>query len=327
MTKTASQMYQSGRAHAPRRLGEGLPLGHWYAGGSARIEIDPSGREWVVRDQVDPGREVRPSVDLLGQFIQLAAAPSRAIASFVKRFGSLELCAAHSLPLVFGAGTIVANPVWDSRAWMVSKNDPALYHHNPYTPGVSADDYCMSDRFAAEDESAQCERVDVWRGYAGAADAFIRLGAAINDGESGDRSDWDILGVDFDTMLHQPNQTLEAILNYWVELAGLRLGISLIQERSEPGVTLAPILTTTTLFAGIVSEIVASIAAPGRCTFCSECGTLYAPERKPNPSRRRFCPDCTARGAPEAHASRAYRARNKVKATETARRPTGGTDG
>ena len=49
---------------------------------------------------------------------------------------------------------------------------------------------------------------------------------------------------------------------------------------------------------------------------CSNCGSPYAPPRRPQRGRRNYCPGCQEKGVPKRDAAREYRAR-KRRNTET----------
>lgn len=310
-----AESYARAVAQAQARVGDGISVGNWYGGNPVELRAEEDG-DTYLQWGFDPAqqREVRPTDKLLLRFVNLADGTDEQIADFAHTFGPLGLCERHAFPLVERAGSIVVNPFWDQAEWERSEaaEEDVEYHHNPASPSVDYWDQCRAAEVQDDAGTHTKERTENWREYARLVRALIRLGMSINAGEDGDSEAWADLGIDKQTLLHSAAATFPSVLNHWIAAADLRLGVAL--ERDDPprsAWTLTPQLKTQTLFAGIVSEVMAAVAAPGRYAYCDQCGVLYAPSRKPNPSRRKFCPACVEDGWPGRWAARDYKARKK----------------
>src|SRR5688572_3885384 len=75
-------------------------LNHWSV--PAEVVEYEEGRMHIVAGE-NPERADRTR--LLRQFVGLAEATDARVAAFVRRFGALELCAAHSFPATHGQDT------------------------------------------------------------------------------------------------------------------------------------------------------------------------------------------------------------------------------
>lgn len=294
--------------HAEARVGLDLPVGSWP---SRRVELceDDEGQRWLLF-QAAPrtATEVRPSSNMLLKFVGLADAADEEIAAFAEANGELDLCIKHGLPLTNGAGVTVEQ-VYDYTTWQqqTDSGEQVPYHRHPASHEIDATRQCLPYVLS----SGNAESVESWRAYSRRVAALVRLAAQVNEGKAGDPNHWRDLGVDPETLIHPPLDTIGNFLNYWMRLANLRLGITLERSDEVQGRwTLAPRLNTSSLFAGLVSEVIRAVAAPGRYTYCAECGALFAPLPKANRgrSRRAFCPDCGVTAA-QKHAARDYRAR------------------
>jgi predicted RNA-binding Zn-ribbon protein involved in translation (DUF1610 family) len=93
-------------------------------------------------------------------------------------------------------------------------------------------------------------------------------------------------------------------LEYWKEAANINIGVTMMEAKVE--------IRTQSLFAGLVWQLINTFANSSGIAICAECGSSFAPGRKPSTATRHFCPNCGRKAAIKL-AVRDHRARQRQK--------------
>lgn len=228
-------------------------------------------------------------VDMLGEFARLDQdKDGGSILDFARRYGVLGLCE-HDLPR--GHNERVA---WGGRCRSTRRSDHARF------PGEPGEDYW--------------EPLDVWREWAARAGAILSVAANLAGGRPGVPADWDAIteagrywySENRPNSLRDEGEALAEQVDGWLGVSGAMLG-----ARWEPG---RGGLTATTRAEGLLGaiglQLLLTISGADGFATCAECGSLFAPTRRPVPGRRTFCTECGQLAA-RRQASRDYRRRQR----------------
>jgi hypothetical protein len=301
------------RAEIDSVAGQGIPVASWHAAPNATAFVDDeTGISWLSSGRHTEAPARRPSAKMLYDFANLRTSDEAGILAYARKWGTLDLCSEHAMPLSFGGPVVLARQSFDNETFAELVDQDIEFHNPGY--------------YLAADDARQCtlagaESFDAWRDYASMFAGVVRVNTAIAGGVEADPEAWAWMGVQAGGLatLHRQRQALGAYIRWLMEVAYLRLTVDWQPVPvGEP--TLRPSLTTRSLFAGLTSELVAAVAAPAKYAFCMECGLLYAPYRKT--AKRNFCPSCNDDGAPSRWAARDYYER-KRKAQLASENPSG----
>lgn len=165
------------------------------------------------------------------------------------------------------------------------------------------------------------EPLSVWRHWIARFAAAIRSGARIRFSKPPERCDWEVLHqleADEDDIFlircllqSDPVHFKKEEARFW-----LYSQIQRWAKFGEVSLTLdwdanAILITTRSLFAGLVVQLMAAMCSSNGLAVCSECGKTYSPTRKPVPGKRSYCRTCHKKGVPGRNATRAHRERQK----------------
>lgn len=126
--------------------------------------------------------------------------------------------------------------------------------------------------------------------------------------------------------LEGQRQALAAVLGAWLALGAVRPVLAWGQPgHDEPVVSLG----TTTLFGGLVLELLLAVGGQAGFAICAGCGSAYLPRRRPptgsfGAPRAAYCATCRARGLPQREAARRWREKHPDYYRERRRRPRAG---
>ena len=109
-------------------------------------------------------------------------------------------------------------------------------------------------------------------------------------------------------------RVLELVLGEWLRLGPVHPLFTWARSgsnRPEPVVTLG----VTTLFGGLILELLLAVSGKTGFAICSGCATAYIPHRRPpagayGAARATYCPTCRAKDEPQRAAERRWRARH-----------------
>jgi hypothetical protein len=109
------------------------------------------------------------------------------------------------------------------------------------------------------------------------------------------------------TALDGQRQALAAVVGAWLAIGAVRPAIVWGDPgREEPRITLG----VTTLFGGLVLELLLAICGQAGFAFCTACGLPYVPRRRLPAGRDPYCPSCHEDGKPQLAAAARWRAKN-----------------
>jgi hypothetical protein len=216
---------------------------------------------------------------MLDGFIRLRAGSDEEILKYARGFGVLELCT-HALPACHGQNC------------------------QPMS--------CGDGRY--------CEPTAVWRRHAEMMYTLLNAASQIHLDRIRSPIDWEpVIGL----FTHLRNAPLFKITGIRAERDKLAVALNILSEAA--GVRTVVRFQTATprmelsggfragcgLYGALVAQLMMACVASDGVDFCSNCGMPYAPDRRPNPARRRYCQQCRKVGVPARDAARAYRSRAK----------------
>ncbi len=260
---------------------------------------------------------VEPRQAVLDDFLGLAADPSDgAILDYVHKYGMLGLQPSDRGP---------AGMVFPNLPWVGEQVAPWIgYRH---APGILREPLRMWRRVIAEIAAVntiaghlrrdQVVERAAWEPLAGIIELPLGPDDAIGDTPCASAMDFPGLPVVpwipvSPTTLAGQREALAAVVGAWLALGAVRPAIAWGGPgQDEPVVTLG----VTTLFGGLVLELLLAVGGKAGFAICSGCGTAYVPHRRP-PSgsfgapRANYCPTCRARGLPQREAARRWRDKN-----------------
>ena len=301
----------------------------WVAYGAPHVTMEMvangqqiEGRPLVLDDDylVGDGPIVgvmEPRRVVLDDFLRLAADPSNeAILGYARRYGMLGLTPAERRP---GPDFVIPTV-----PWVGEQIAPSIgYRH---APGVLREPLGLWRRvlreiagmYAVAGQLRQDKMVNrtAWGPLAGIVQLPRSRGDPVQDSapQTGPESPTDAVPwiLVSPTTLEGQRQTLVAVEGAWLALGAVRPVIAWGEpKQDEPVVTLG----TTTLFGGLILELLLAIGGKVGFAICSGCGTAYVPHRRPptgdfGAPRANYCPTCRKRGLPKNEAARRWRARN-----------------
>jgi hypothetical protein len=189
------------------------------------------------------------------------------------------------------------------------------------------------------------EYCDVWRYFAGAMGALLRIAAKLYRGEPGSKGDWEIIHkiprllqeTAFESRLgslqpfphgdeknwlalahfagkaSQQNRALFShLMNTLPGLGGVRPWFSWSEASrsvARPGIT----YSGQSLLSQLVLQLCLRIAKVDSFLVCTHCQQTYSPVvRAPKAGQRNFCPDCRVAGVAKKYALRDFRHRQST---------------
>lgn len=251
---------------------------------------------------------------MLERFIGLADADALTIARYARRWGVLRLCE-HGLPETHTV-------------------DLGWYLHRPITGGRGPCPYVGSAEPGWWHESLQA-----WHSFARQAEAIVTLAVTLRSGSLGDAALWALLpdypfeiiephrpeattrvrtepprpeapeplvfGVNWQPDPTEPPETLDEgrriigrVVDQWLRWGQVRNRLH--WDTTEPVLTVQP----HGLFGAMAMQVASRVTGRAALAICHNCGSLYAPEKRPDPNRRNYCPECRRAGAPQRDAKR-----------------------
>lgn len=219
---------------------------------------------------------------VLDDFLALASADPEEILAFSARYGTLEICRTHGVPVTY----------------CHRHRQPARGSCYPYRP----------------------EPLLYWRYYAVHARAVVRVANELGGSRiSLSETDWALLcGEDLATFRRRreaserhgwrarwERETLVAReVQRWLDLGNVRPRF-VWREGTLPAVE----GVGEGLFGGIANHLAYAVLGGIGRAECVECGSIETPVIKPRSGQRFFCVECQRRGVPQKWAQRAYRQR------------------
>jgi len=251
----------------------------------SRIRLEGDRLFW---QPIEQWKTVKPISETFTDFLALAEEKEsdRDVLDYARKWGVLNLCREHSLP-------------------------------------VSHDNGCKA--FERRTDS-QGEPVSQWRRFARVAGAILNLSQDLTDGGIGKGTDWRViadfdrllpfsstaitlaeLGVFGSSPKRKATPTalkeaaLEAravvsdFVNQWVEFGNVRP--HMLWQTGEPTVQLAGGLYRGSLFGALAVHLL-ELAGRYVIANCSGCRKFYHPEIRPKSGQDRFCEQCRKQGVP-----------------------------
>jgi hypothetical protein len=275
---------------------------------------------------------VEPRRAVLDDFLRLAADPrDAAMLDYARQFGMLGLAPAERRP--------VSDFVIPTVPWVGEQLAPTLgYRH---APGILDEPLRLWRRvlgeiaavYAIGGQLRQDKLVDraAWAPLAGIVDLPRTAADGIEDVPSapiaalpaGPPVPWIPVNP---ASLEGQRQALAAVLGAWLALGAVRPVLAWGQPgHDEPVVSVG----ATTLFGGLVLELLLAVGGQAGFAICAGCGSAYLPRRRPptgsfGAPRAAYCATCRARGLPQREAARRWRARHPDYYRERRRRSRAG---
>lgn len=257
-------------------------------------------------------RLVEPGPGLLEGFVGLGSATNQEIRDFALAWGVLELCE-HGLP--------------------------RSHRPDPW-PAGSGPRGCRPIGWRDDAEGFQygmfVEPTPVWRRLAARMRAALLVAAAVREGEPIPADQWRLLAQAGHRYSAAPNPDpnaalvgVWAVVNDWQHYG--RVGTicySVDYAGAGPLTELVAAISGAGLAGGLALQLLAKLTGTDPFAFCSACGKLYSPERKPRRGERRYCDPCKAEGKTlrDAQRDRSDRNRAGIASQRERRRQVGATD-
>ena len=301
---------------------------------------EDEGRQVVLDDDYVVGEGpvvgvMEPRRAVLDDFLSLAANPSdMAIIGYASRYGMLGLRPRDRR---------AADPVIPNLPWVGEQIMPFIGYQ--LAPGILS------------------EPLGLWRRVMAEMAAVHRVAGQLRLDQLAERATWDPLrgiidlpigqdGVGDDdpsvtyrglpgipavptilvspTTLEGQRQALAAVLGAWLALGAVRPAIAWgVPGQDDPLITLG----VTTLFGGLVLELLTAVGGQAGFAICSGCGLPYVPRRRPaagapGTPRATYCPTCRGKNLAQLAAAQRWRDRNpdyfRSRRTQARRSATGG---
>ena len=242
-----------------------------------------------------PGHWVRPNRGVLDEFIRLAWPDSGSrregddVLAFAKRWGVLELCV-HERPYTHASGD-VGVPLG-----VESKKSLSV---------ILSRRYCQPFRYPETDECI--EFIKSWRLFAERAVLLLELAASLRSRIESGREE-------------STRRTLVKRLNYWLDMANVGVVCRDTGTGEWPSGLQVDYINRGGLFGVLTVQLLLATTLNEFLFTCAECGRSFnpAPAKRPRTGERAFCGRC-GRKAAVRQASRAYRAREKLKRAKLGR--------
>lgn len=235
-----------------------------------------------------PEQLTRPGPGLLESFLKLSDAPDDAaddaVLKYARRWGPLYLC----------------------------KDGLPVGHTQPDGGQICA----LLPPPDRKRSGSIWEPVEAWRHISRQVGACLRVADSLNEGKQPDRRLWLSL-VDRWPRKRLPTQdsqwahlTLRA--NQWIEWGRVRPELIRPASQRHPLMELG----VRGVFGAIALEVGLVLARTDGFAFCSACGDVYKPKRRPVTYERRYCAKCYRLGKPVRDAMADRRARRAKVASE-----------
>lgn len=261
-----------------------------------RARVDVSRDLWRAR-------RVPPGGNLLGAFARLGDAPSSRILAFAKRWGVLGICK-HNLPSGHALECV-------PHGWDGERGREPLETWRSYARRTRALLLVASRLRQAPRKTKAGELVFPWT-----ADELQPIAREIAKV---------LLVAD---RLEPPTlhfldmrQMLVSVVNEWIAEGGVRpwLLLSGTTHYARTKVVLATgfkaLEPEFPLFGVLAMQLAFAASAERGIEFCDSCGTTFEPGRQARAGVLHYCDECRGSGAMQRHASRAYRARQRLKSS------------
>jgi hypothetical protein len=209
----------------------------------ARIELRDDMLVWGYQDlDQDKRRPVLSSPQLLADFLELADnSNDAAILTFAKKFGPLELCRRHELPVIHSV-----------RGFSLPE------------------DICRPSRCG----NGYGEPLEAWRRLSRTAGAVVRIAANHQEGQVGTAQDWAVLRKSrikpvyrrygSAATVNQDRYRLLRFVNAWLAIGGTRLRFDWLRDKPEP-------VLAGRLFSLLGLQLAAVVAEVQGWVVCSVC--------------------------------------------------------
>lgn len=272
------------------RLGRIVPTGQLLTFRDIRLD---KGEQHLLADYGESARVVRPTRDLLDDFVKLAEAPASAILQYARKWGLLFL---------------------DEQGRPCTKAHQTL----PASAGMTL---------------PRSEPLAAWRYYSRRARAVLNIAAHLQQGKCGHASDWAALDAVADRIgpvamaeierrgllalyatvgcPQEPKASLASRRRFlawelmlWLELTRPSLTLKANQDSWQ-----MEIAYNGCLLAAIALQLALTVAGARTLFTCSGCGMAYIRARAAKSGQANFCPQC---GPREALRQADYRRRRKA---------------
>jgi hypothetical protein len=270
----------------------------------ADVQIDGN---WLVWDHsLGAARVYRPGEGLLTKFVALAEASDEDIRWFAQHYGVLKLCREHGLPRTHSGWT---------RGGQWTPGSAYMIETNCDLDASRTQRVFSSLREAQEARVFIREPISRWREFAREAKGLLQVAAALHANKRPEPSSWtEAFGEAPRSQKASGYFAVTQKVNEWVNWAGLRPVLFWLR-RAPPMITFSGSSfgspDRTTLFSAITLRLMMAVVAGDAMVFCTHCGVVYSPRRRPVAGRRNFCPACRENGVPVMYAKRAQRLREQ----------------
>lgn len=232
---------------------------------------------------------------ILNAFVRLAdAVKPQAFLRFARRYGPLELCAEHGLPVSHTAGD------------REIERDAPLGACGPWR-------FVLAHGRGGAGAEYDGVPVALWREYARDVRAVLGAAAALHRGEPISGEDWPTFAAAYWRArrgkeppadppawrgdVEQEREHVGMLLDLWIERAGVRPRYTWTGALPNIG------LGGGGVFGAVIRQLAFSVAKVRGVAVCAGCGAPFVPQK-----RWKFCPECGKRAA-DREAQRRRRAR------------------
>lgn len=261
---------------------------------------------------------VTPRRDVFDEFVRLAADPSdAAILAYAQRYGMLGLRLCDQATAGF---------VRPDLPWVGEELARSIGYQ--LAPGFLCEPLGLWRRILREiraastiaarlrnDELVVCGAWDPLQRIVQlplGPDGLVRLDPGVGERELAAGTDAPFI-LATPTTLDGQREALAAVIGAWLAIGAVRPALTWggPGRPAEPAMALG----VTTLFGGLVLELLLSIAGKVGVALCSGCGVPYVPDRRLPSARfgevpRRYCADCRDKHAAQNAASKRWRDKN-----------------
>ena len=263
-----------------------------------------------------------PARDLLTRFVRLAEADGGKVLEFAREHGVLGICR-HGLPASHNPEPSDIHPVlWPHliSSWCLPQR----------WVGQQPEEPLIGSGFSEPERWMYWEPIEAWRRFAADARAILNFAAELHNDRCGREVDWDTMfeslrPASAEVWFRRGRSDVErGKKDVWMGryLLAEQLNLRLQLGNVRPTVVWGGVQTDDTkgpvaLFQGeglygmIALQLAMAVSKSHGFAVCRECGTAYAPRRRPNLAQRNYCDSCRRLKVPERNATRAYRKRKR----------------
>ena len=275
------------------RIGRVVETGEWLVPSDVRLDDDHHLHYGPARSIDGPflaeGETRTANRSLLESFTRLRSdSDGSRVLAFAQKFGVLELCSRHDLPMSH----------WPARLRRFAGDEGR----------------CRPVGGPLAEEAQWREPIRRWRELADEADAILRIGyqvasprprpAPFELWERVDTSTW----LSFDLVrggtspvtqteimpinggakaaVGAQRRLLALIISGWLRVGDVRLSMS--WEGQQPSLPQGG----HSLFGAVAMQMAVAVTGRDALAVCSHCGLRYSPKRQPDPDKPHYCPAC-----------------------------------